>query len=196
MCCFQLCTMYTVLFSALHHVYCSHFLPCSFSLQVLWDNLDVLQCDSDLFSMYGIEDGRYYFLVSALHHGNCFCCYFCGFFMTYTARQSGCPLAWWSHTWCVWCRDDAVPISSVFSLCFFTTDSARRDTLSHCCFPFLPSSSSSMHHGMPIFINLFSCFSNPGLHSDRFVVLRVFTYQAAPVFHSLDLLLLTHFYSQ
>ena len=31
----------------------------------------------------------------------------------------------------------------VFSLCFFTTDSARNDTLSHCCFPFLPSLSSS-----------------------------------------------------
>ena len=36
---------------ALHHVYCSRLLPCSFSLQVLWDNLDVLQCDSDSFSM-------------------------------------------------------------------------------------------------------------------------------------------------
>ena len=99
----QLCTMYTVLFSALchvycsvsalHHVYCSHFLPCSFSLQVLQDYLDVLQCDSCSFSVYGIEVGWYHFLVSALHHGYCFCCFFCNFFMMYTARQTGCPLA-------------------------------------------------------------------------------------------------------
>ena len=62
--------MYTVLFtvlchvycsvSALHNVYCSHFLPCSFSLQAMWDNLDVLQCDSDSFSMYGMEVGWYH----------------------------------------------------------------------------------------------------------------------------------------
>ena len=72
--------MYTALFTALHniycsvsaldYVYCSHFLPCSFSLQTLQDNLDVLQCDSDSFSEYGIEVGWYHFyFVSALHHG-------------------------------------------------------------------------------------------------------------------------------
>ena len=50
-----------------------------------------------------------------------------------------------------------------------------------------------MLYCMLIFIDLISCFSHPGLCSDKFVVLRVFTFQAAPMFHSLDLLLLTHF---
>ena len=91
--------MYTVLFTALHHVYCSvsalhhvyctvysstpHILfcfssaPCilfSFSTLQLFtvgtvDDLDIIQCDSDSFSMYGIEVGWYHFFVSALHHG-------------------------------------------------------------------------------------------------------------------------------
>ena len=175
--------MYTVLI----------FYLAAFPLQVLQDNLDVLQCDSDLFSMYGTEVRWYLFLVSALHHRYCFLLVPCSFFTMYTVRQFGCPLVRQSHTWHVCCKDDVVPISSVFSLCFFTIDSVRSNTLSHSCFPFLPSSSSSMLYDMPIFINLFSCSSHPGLCSDKFVVLRVFTFQAAPVFHSLDLLLLTCF---
>ena len=43
----------------------------------------------------------------------------------------------------------------------------RSNTLSHCCFPFLPSSSSYMLYCMPIFIDLISCVSHPGLHSDK-----------------------------
>ena len=85
--------------------------------------------------------------------------------------------------------------SSVFSLCFFTMDFAGNDMLSHCCFPFLPSSSSSMLHCMPIFIDLISCFSHPGLHSEKLVVLRVFTFQAAQCFICINfnlLLQLTH----
>ena len=107
--------------------------------------------------MYGIDVGRYHFLVSALHHGYCICCFFCSFFTTYTVRQSGCPLVGWSHVGHVWCRDDAVPVSSVCSLCLITTDSARSYTLSHCCFPFLPSSSSS-----PCFLS--SPFSSTSFH--------------------------------
>ena len=80
----------------------------------------------------------------------------------------------------------------LFSLCFFTMDSAGNDTLSH-CFPCLPSSSSSMLHCILIFIDLISCFSHPGLCCDKLVVLRDFTFQAVPVFHSLDLFQLTCF---
>ena len=71
-------------------------------------------------------------------------------------------------------------------------DSAGNDTLSHCCFPFLPSSSSILYC-IPIFIDLISYFSHLGLHSDKLVILWVFTFQAVPAYHSLDLFQLTCF---
>ena len=143
------------------------------------------------------------FFVSALHHGHCsisalyhvycsvsvlhhvYCSSFlpCSFFTTYTVRHLD-VLQYGSHMLSMYGVEMRwYHFSSVFSLCFFTTDSAGDDTLSHCCFPFLLSSSSS-----PCFI---SCFSHPDRHSDKLVVFRVFIFWAVPVFHSylLDLLL-------
>ena len=116
--CFKLCTTGYCSVSALHHVYSSHLLPCSFSLQVLWDNLNVLQCDSDSFSMYGIEVWRYYFLVSALNPGYCFHCFFCSFFHDIYCKA----IQMFSGRMVILlvCRDDMESISSVFSLCFFS----------------------------------------------------------------------------
>ena len=77
--------------------------------------------------------------------------------------------------------------SSVFSLCFFTTDSEGNYMLSPCFLHYL----LLMLPFIPICIDLISCFSHLGLHSDKLVVLRVFTFWAVPVFHSLDLFQLT-----
>ena len=93
---------------------------------------------------------RYHFLVSALHLGCCFYCFFCSFFMTYTARQSGCLLAGWSYFQC------AEMMWYQFLLCFFFVSPPRSNTLSHCCFPFLPSSSS--------FLSFLSIFGTLKVH--------------------------------
>ena len=83
--------------------------------------------------------------VSALHHRYCIVFFSTAFSLC--ILQGNLDVLWYgSHTLSVygvemrWCH-----FSSVFSLCFFTMDSAGNGMLSHCCFPFLPSLSSSPH---------------------------------------------------
>ena len=102
-----------------------------------------------------------------------------------------------THFACMAHRFGSVFFASLSSFCLFTTDSGRTDTLPHCCFPFLLSSSSSPRFAAsPFYQHHFHVFSHLGqhgdhLHSDKPVVFRVFPSQTVPVFHSylLDLLL-------
>ena len=80
-----------------------------------------------------------------------------------------------------------------FPLSFFTTDSAGVTHYHIVVFHFLLYHLLPCLIACPFFINLISCFSHLGLCSDKFMILRVFNFQTAPVFHSLVLLLLTHF---
>ena len=92
----------------------------------------------------------------------------------------------------------------LFSFCLSAMNSARTDTLQHCCFPRtlleptcynIAAFHFFFHHLLPhtslhpYFTKITFIFSHPGQHgdhlySDKPVVLGVFTSQTLPVFHS------------
>ena len=129
------------------------------------------------------------FSVSALHHRYCFFVFLQPFHLC--ILQGNLDVLWYDgHTLGVYGVEMRwYHFSSVFSLCFFTTDSAVSDTLSPCflhyvllMLPFIPILLTSFYVSATwvfILINLWSSGFSP--------------FQAIPAFHSLDLFQLTHF---